>query len=223
MSDAPSAAALHPLVEAAGREGRLPEWARCGEGRREHLERVAELMDGWAGELGLSDRDRTRWRAAAYLHDALRDADPAELREETDLDWPGSLLHGPVCAGRLRAEGVDDQELLEAVTYHTVGRPGLGRLGDFLYLADFLEPGRSILPRVRERLRAILPAEPDEALLSVVALRVAHRLEIRGSLRPETLGFWNALVARAGGPDGNGGRDRRGGRGRPADGDGDAS
>jgi len=217
VSGAPSAAGLHPIVEAAGREGLLPEWARCGQGRREHLDRVAGLMDGWAGDLDLSERDRTRWRAAAYLHDALRDADPAELREETDLDWPAALLHGPVCAGWLGEDGVDDGELLEAVAYHTVGRAGLGRLGEFLYLADFLEPGRPFLPRVRERLRAILPAELDEALLSVVALRVAHRLEVRGELRPETLGFWNALVERAGAPDGDGTRDGTG------DGTGDGS
>jgi HD superfamily phosphohydrolase YqeK len=192
--NAPAAGELHPLVAAAGGEGRLPEWARCGEGRRGHVERVAGLMEGWAAELGLSQRDRLRWAAAARLHDALRDSGPDELRLLCDLDWPASLLHGPACAARLRGEGVRDEELLQAIAYHSVGHPELQRLGQYLYLADFLEPGRAYLPEVRERLRAILPAERREALLSVVGLRLARRLEVRGPIRLETAAFWNQLV-----------------------------
>jgi HD superfamily phosphohydrolase YqeK len=196
-------AAPHPLVAAAGREGRLPEWARCGETRRAHIERVAGLMAEWAEALELPEAERVRWVAAARLHDALRDAAPEDLREAAaggwpaTREWPPKLLHGPACAARLRHEGVGDEGLLRAVAYHTVGHPELGRLGEYLYLADFLEPGRAYLPRVRERLRSILPAERLEALLSVVALRLAHRLEVRGAIRPETVGFWNRLVEEA--------------------------
>lgn len=200
---APRVAAPHPLVEAAGREGRLPEWARCGEKRRAHIERVADLMAGWAERLGLPESERVRWAAAARLHDALRDATPAELREGAARDWPearnwpGKLLHGPACAARLRDEGVEDEGLLRAVAYHTIGHPELGGLGEYLYLADFLEPGRTYLSDVRDRLRSVLPDERLEALLSVVGLRLAHRLEVRGPIRPETVAFWNRLVAEA--------------------------
>lgn len=184
-------APLHPLVRAAGREGELPAWARCSEGRREHVERVAELLEDWAGEMGLSGPDRVRWRAAGVLHDALRGAGPDELRFWTDRDWPLPLLHAPACAARLRDEGVEDEELLDAIAHHPVGRAGLGRLGRHLYLADFLEPGREFLPDVRERLRSILPGQESEALLSVTALRLARRLELRGGIRPETVEMWN--------------------------------
>lgn len=193
----PRAAAPHALVTAAGAGGRLPDWARCEGERRTHVERVAELMSGWAAGLGLAESERLRWAAAARLHDALRDAPEAELREYGVPDWPVALLHGPACAERLRREGVEDEDLLRAIAYHTVGHPGLGRLGEYLYLADFLEPGRSYLPEVRERLRAILPRERLEALLSVVALRLARRLEVRGVIRPETVAFWNRLVGEA--------------------------
>jgi len=186
--------ALHPLVQAAGREGRLPEWARCRSARREHVERVTALLSAWAEELGLPERDRVRWAAAGRLHDALRDADPEQLRELADSDGPDSLLHGPACAARLRAEGVEDEDLLRAIACHTTGHPGLADVGEYLYLADFLEPGRPYLPEVRERLRSILPSERREALLSVVGLRLAHRLEVRGSIHPETVAFWNRLV-----------------------------
>lgn len=71
-------AAPHPLVAAAA-EGRLPGWAVAGEERRAHMARVAALLEGWARDLGLGKRDVLRWRAAGYLHDALRDASPAGL------------------------------------------------------------------------------------------------------------------------------------------------
>lgn len=185
---------MHPLVRAAGVDGRLPDWARVSGRRRDHVARVAELLTGWAGDLDLPEEDRIRWRAAAFLHDALRQAEPEELTFWTDRDWDLALLHGPACAERLREEGVEDEELLRAIAFHTLGHPEMGELGRHLYLADFLEPGREILPDVRGRLRALLPGEPLEALLSVVALRIAHRLEVRGRIRRETVAFWNRLL-----------------------------
>lgn len=188
-------ASLHERVAEAGREGRLPPWARMSGERREHAERVAELMDGWAVRLDLGEAERVRWRAAARLHDALRGAEGDELRFWSDRDGPAPLLHGPACARRLEEEGVEDRELLDAVDWHTTGHPDLGRLGRFLYLADFLEPGRPYLEEVRERLRALLPEEAREALLSVLALRIAHRLEVRGPIATETTAFWNAVLS----------------------------
>lgn len=184
----------HERVVEAGREGRLPPWARMSDERREHAERVAEMMDRWAADLDLEEGERMRWRAAARLHDALRGADEEELRFWSDRDGPAPLLHGPACARRLEEEGVEDRELLDAVDWHTTGHPDLGRLGRFLYLADFLEPGRPYLDEVRERLRALLPEDDREALLSALALRIAHRLEVRGPIAPETIAFWNRAL-----------------------------
>jgi HD superfamily phosphohydrolase YqeK len=177
--------------------GVLPAWAVVGPSRREHIARVVELLDTWAARLGLDERERMRWRAAGWLHDSLRDADPAALRAEAP-EWaralPGPLLHGPVAAARLEAEGVDDRSVLNAVAYHTLGHPGLDRLGRALYLADFLEPGRAFLPAWRAVLRARMPESMDRVLLDVVAARIEHLIATRRSIRPESLAFWNAVV-----------------------------
>jgi 2-amino-4-hydroxy-6-hydroxymethyldihydropteridine diphosphokinase len=147
--------------------------------------------------LGLSDAERRRWQAAGWLHDALRDADVASLRALVPAefrDLPGPLLHGPAAAARLRAEGVEDDELLDAITYHTVGHPRLGRLGRALYLADALEPGRTFDPAWTAALRARLPREFDAVLVEVVAQRLGHLIAQRRRLRPESIEFWNTLV-----------------------------
>jgi HD superfamily phosphohydrolase YqeK len=188
----------HALVAEAA-DGRLPPWAVAEPERRAHMGRVAELMDEWAGKLGLGSVDRVRWRAAAWLHDALRDEDPDALRAlvpERFRSFPGPLLHGPAAAARLTAEGVRDQEILDAVAFHTLGDAGLGPLGRALYAADFLEPGRTFLNEWRGGLRARLPEEIDAVLVEILRARIEHLLERPSTVFPETMGLWNALVER---------------------------
>ena len=186
---------LSPLVRAAAR-GELPAWARAGEKRRAHIGRVAALMREWARALGLDAEETARWQAAAWLHDALREAPPEELRPLVPpelRDLPGKVLHGPAMAERL--EGEADEELREAVRWHTLGSPRLGRLGRALYLADFLEPGRTLAPEWTASLRARMPRELDAVLAEVLRSRIDHVSRGGGTVHPETLAF-HAEVAR---------------------------
>ncbi len=188
---------LHPLVLAAGRDDALPPWACCTPGRQEHSQRVAALMSEWATALGRSEPDQLRWRAAAILHDALRDAEPSELVPIVDLKWPPGLLHGPACAERLRGEGVDDDDILDAIAFHTVGHPRLTELGRHLYMADFLEPGRRFLREERAALRARVPRETEAVVRRVAALRIGQRLDRHDRIPAESVEFWNRLVEEA--------------------------
>ena len=187
---------MHPLVERAAR-GELPSWAEASPSRREHMARVAALLDGWAVALGVPDQERVRWAAAAWLHDALRDADPATLRGRLPPDaaaLPGLLLHGPAAAERLRVDGVRDGELLAAIAWHTLGHPDLGTLGRALYAADFLEPGRDLLNEWRAGLRRRAPVQLTAVVREILGARIAHLVGRGSVLRPETISFWNALA-----------------------------
>jgi HD superfamily phosphohydrolase YqeK len=178
--------ALSPVVRAAAR-GELPQWARASEKRRAHIGRVAALLGEWADALGLPEAERTRWLAAGWLHDVLREADPDELRPlvpEAFRPLPGKLLHGPAAAERLAGQA--DAELLDAIRYHTLGSARFGRLGRALYLADFLEPGRRYEPEWTAALRARMPHEMDAVMREVVAARVRHVTESGSTLHPET-------------------------------------
>lgn len=183
---------LHPIVVAAS-DGRLPDWARVGSSRRAHIASVAKLLARWAAELELSRNDLLRWSAAGWLHDALRDADPRVLAPAAG-DYPPAVGHGPAAAARLRVEGVEDDELLEAIAFHSLGRRGLGRLGRFLFLADYLEPLRAYTPADNAALRARLPQDHDRVLRIVCARRIAERLKWEEPVPAETLDFWNDLV-----------------------------
>jgi 2-amino-4-hydroxy-6-hydroxymethyldihydropteridine diphosphokinase len=184
------------VVSAAAR-GELPEWAVASPERRAHMGRVAALMGEWAGALGLPEREQTEWIALGHLHDALRDAPEAQLRDEVPehfRDLPGPLLHGPAAAERL--EGVVSPALLAAIRYHTVGHPSLDRAGKALYLADFLEPGRDFELEWRDSLSLRMPRDLDEVLVEVVAQRIRHLLDGRKPIRAETAAFWSSLVRR---------------------------
>jgi 2-amino-4-hydroxy-6-hydroxymethyldihydropteridine diphosphokinase len=191
---------LHPVIEEAA-NGRLPGWSEVGSRRRSHLDRVAELLQTWAVGLELEEEECRRWRAVGYLHDALREADPEQLRTRVPpslAGLPRPVLHGPAAAERLRIEGVTDGELLRAVSFHTIGDPRLARLGRALYCADFLEPGRSFLPEWRATLRDRMPGELDAVCREVVGARIRNLLERGKSLLPQTVAFWNALVGGTG-------------------------
>ena len=116
----------------------LPPWAIVTPERRAHIERVASLLDAWAARLAVDGTERARWLRAARLHDALRDA-PLTTK----------LAHGPAAADRAAREGETDRGVLDAVRYHTVGYVGWDDVGRMLYLADFLDPGRTFGPDER--------------------------------------------------------------------------
>ena len=168
--------------------------------RREHIRRVRDLIGGWGQALQLPTSELNRWLASATLHDALRDADPADFVAEAihpaDVGhrWPRHLLHGPACAHRLLEEGVTDKALLMAVAYHTTGHAGLDEMGEYLYLADFLDPGRDFMHEKRQTLRERLPGEQSAVLLEVIGLRIGHLLKRRSTILEETLGFWNRVA-----------------------------
>ena len=197
--DVPQPAPLHPWVAAAAR-GELPDWAVAGPTRREHMARVAALLDAWAAALDLSEDGRARWRAAGYLHDALRDERPEVLRPLVPprlRDLPSSVLHGPAASERLREAGVHDEELREAIASHTIGGVRLGTLGRALYIADYLEPGRAYATEWHARLRDRMPGELHDVLREVVADRMRRGRESGRTLAPETLALWNELESEA--------------------------
>ena len=183
------------LLEAAA-HGRLPSWAVVGDRRLAHMRRVSDLLGEWADRLDLSRAEGMRWRAAGYLHDALREASHDELRmlvPDPLKGLAGKLLHGPAAAARLRADGVEDEDFLRAIACHTIGHPELDDLGRALFIADYIEPGRRYDPDGLAVLRARMPAARDAVLLDVLRARLGRLLRDGRPMRPETVAFWNVV------------------------------
>lgn len=90
---------------------------------------------------------------AGLLHDCAKSMHGSELVaicEKAHLNVtaveranPTALLHAK--AGAYLAEhkyGVEDMDILNAIRYHTTGRPDMSRLEKMVFIADYIEPGR---------------------------------------------------------------------------------
>ena len=132
------------LYEISGAAGAL---VLENEKRREHSLRVAELAAARAVRLHW---DENKAIQAALFHDCAKNLSPDSplLRgfvvDDSHGQVPQEVLHQ--YAGAYVAErvfGVTDKEVLDAIRYHTRGRPNMGDIEKLIFLADMLETGRS--------------------------------------------------------------------------------
>ncbi|MGB9661530.1 MAG: bis(5'-nucleosyl)-tetraphosphatase (symmetrical) YqeK [Moorellaceae bacterium] len=139
---------------------------------------------------------------AGWMHDYARDLPEQELLalgekagligQEIEKRFP-VLLHAPVGAWLLRTElGLEDEEILQAISRHTVGSPAMSPLDKIVYLADALEPGRQY-PGVEE-LRRLVEADLDGGLLKALESSIYYVLEKGHPLHPATVEARNYLL-----------------------------
>jgi len=172
----------------------LPSWSIVTDKRRAHISRVVALLRTWADALGLSTAEVQAWTDAGAWHDALRDADEPTLRADTgDLTRPFGMLHGPAAAIRLAALGETRQDVLDAIRWHTVGQASWSRVGRALYMADFLEPGRSFMQADRAFLTSAVPLAFDQVFRQVVRMRLEWAIREGKGLAPETVALWESV------------------------------
>ncbi len=92
-------------------------------------------------------------QTAALLHDSckcLSSEDKTSLAEKygvdlTELsDFESDLYHGALAAEAAKHElGITDEDILNAIRYHTTGRPGMSDLEKVIYDSDVIEETRS--------------------------------------------------------------------------------
>ena len=103
---------------------------------------------------------------AAALHDAakyLKLSDERLKGFEPPENVPESVMHQYTGAYLAEHEfGITDEDVLNAIRYHTSGRAGMSPLEKLIFLSDMLEEGR-VYEGV-DRLRAIFARDIDECL-----------------------------------------------------------
>ena len=105
---------------------------KLGKKRFDHTKRVMDLASEMAVTYG---EDRYKAETAALLHDYCKDSAGGI---ENDLN------HASMAAEVAKEEfGVTDEDILNAIRYHTTARAGMSKLEKILFLADTVEPGRT--------------------------------------------------------------------------------
>ena len=138
--------------------------------------------------------DEEKAALAGLLHDcakcmplsqmikAARHADVDPVMKESK-----ALMHA--VAGRCVAQdvyGVQDEDVLGAIRWHTTGRAGMTRLEKIIYLADVIEPNRKPYPGL-EDLRALCMQDLDGAMHTALRMSLEHVREQGKTLHPDTL------------------------------------
>lgn len=86
---------------------------------------------------------------------------------EAEEKNPG-LLHAKLGAYLAKSEyDIDDKEILDAITWHTTGRPEMTLLDKIIYIADYIEPNRNQAPNL-DKLRHLAFVDLDRALYQIL-------------------------------------------------------
>ncbi len=140
--------------------------------RRKHTLGVALTAAKYAAKYKLPER---KVILAAALHDVAKNM-PLTAPELAGFalqeEVPAPVLHQ--YAGAYVAEhslGIDDEDVLNAVRYHTSGRPNMSDLEKLIFLSDMLEPGRDF--KGIEKLRRALENDLNECMY----LSLKHELK----------------------------------------------
>lgn len=120
---------------------------------------------------------------AGLLHDCGKFA-PVEkqiaLCKQYDLELTDAelqipaLIHAKLGAYLARETyGIHDRRILDAVLYHTTGKPNMNMLEKIIYLADYIEPGRKMIPGLTE-VRTLSFTNIDEAVCLCSKLTLSY-------------------------------------------------
>jgi predicted HD superfamily hydrolase involved in NAD metabolism len=143
---------------------------------------------------------------SGLLHDCAREIKGAEVFkacEKYAIEVDGitriqpSLLHGSIGAQIAREEyGIEDQSVLLAIKYHTTGRADMDMLEKIIYIADYIEPGRSFEGVEEARIEAF--KDIDRTMLMALDRTVAHIIEKKSYIHVDAIHARNYILGQIG-------------------------
>ncbi|MBD5543000.1 MAG: HD domain-containing protein [Lachnospiraceae bacterium] len=78
------------------------------------------------------------------------------------------LLHSKVGSYLAKQKfHIEDSDILNAICYHTTGRPNMSLLEKIIFVADYMEPNRKIIPGL-DQIRSMAFQNLDNALLLIL-------------------------------------------------------
>ncbi|WHY65783.1 bis(5'-nucleosyl)-tetraphosphatase (symmetrical) YqeK [Neobacillus sp. SuZ13] len=147
--------------------------------------------------------DEQKAELAAIFHDYAKFRPKEEMKEiiasqgfpEDLLQFNSELWHAPAGMYLVEKEaGINDPEVLDAIRYHTSGRPAMTLLEKIIYLADYIEPGRHF-PGVDE-VRKMAKENLDKALIMAIRNTISFLLKKNQTVYPDTFYTYNDLITK---------------------------
>lgn len=174
---------------------------RMSERRFKHVLGVEETAIALAEQFGESPEKAS---IAALTHDYAKERSDEEFQlaiergnyaNKTELlKYGNAIWHGLVGAEFVARElNISDEEILNAIRLHTTGAAEMTLLDKIIYVADYIEPGRSF-PGVEDA-RVIALRDLDQAVAFETKHTLAHLIEAENPVYPKTTETYNRWVA----------------------------
>lgn len=148
--------------------------------------------------------DKEKVGVGALLHDCGREIPTRDLLMHTiALGLPMDnvernqpiLLHAKLGVYYAREKyGVTDQEILDAIRFHTTGAAGMSKMAMVVYLADLLEPTRDFAGI--EEMRRLAKVDLEQAMIKAYAQTIRYLLEYDLLVHPHCIEGYNELAAK---------------------------
>lgn len=149
--------------------------------------------------------DVEKARITALLHDCAKNLDAVSgedffvlsRRYGVQLDDCAKNEHALVhaflgAAVAYKDYGIEDNEILEAIYYHTTARANMTPLEKLIYIADMTEPGRT-LEQAKE-IRRLVEIDIDEALIYAIGCSIKHVIRKGTLIHPDSVHALNYLI-----------------------------
>lgn len=132
---------------------------------------------------------------AGLLHDCAKcipHAEQLRMCEEYGIELSEvekrnhSLLHAKLGAFLAKEKyGIADEEILNAIQYHTTGRGGMSMLEKIIFVADYIEPGRNKASHLL-KIRQLAFQDIDSALVNILEDTLVYLEEKGDAIDPAT-------------------------------------
>lgn len=172
---------------------------RIGKKRMKHVLRVADYAKELAKIYG---QDQDKAYIAGFYHDCMKIRDLDQIKaaaKEAGLAWTEEFDQAPQIVhsylGGLVAKdryGIEDQDILNAITYHTTGRAGMTDLEKIIYLADYAEPKRNFpgVDQAREEIKESL----NLAMFQSLNRTIKHLIDQDAYISPKSIDARNDFL-----------------------------
>ncbi|MCI5652414.1 bis(5'-nucleosyl)-tetraphosphatase (symmetrical) YqeK [Anaeromassilibacillus senegalensis] len=169
------------------------------EKRFEHSLNVSQEAVKLAKKYGA---DTEKAEIAGILHDILKDT-PAEKQLKIISDF-GIIMNDVELSAKkfwhaiggavyIRSVlGIEDEEIIDAVRYHTTGRNNMTLLEKVIFIADFISKDRDY-PGV-EDMRKTAYKNLDKAIVEGIAFTITELAKSRDPIVPDTIDAYNDAV-----------------------------
>ncbi len=139
--------------------------------------------------------DHERVSLAALLHDYAKNYSTekkeqlcqkyaialSELEHE-NMDLAHSKLGAAIAKEKYH---IEDEDILNAILFHTTGRPHMSLIEKIIYISDFIEPGRKEFPGL-VKARKLAYEDIDKSLIKVLLLSINHLVDQEKPIDPVT-------------------------------------